>query len=63
MSMERCFRCSRAVDTDEDTEGDYFSIEYEHPVTTVYVCERCLEKERAEEELKMQMMTQQRAYK
>lgn len=63
MSVERCFKCGRQVDTDFDTEGDYFSIAYEHPVSTVYVCERCLENERAEEELKMQMMTEQRASK
>lgn len=44
MSMDRCWVCSRAVDTDEETEGFYGILQHEEPTPTVYICERCLEK-------------------
>ena len=49
MSMERCWDCSRAVDTDEDVEGFYGTLpENEKRIgrfrPVVYICARCLEK-------------------
>ena len=52
MSMERCKKCGRHVNTDYDVEGECYANDDDSD--WMFICSRCVEKEAAGEEELMQ---------